>query len=390
METLALHKEAERLQAWLFESALPLWFKQGLDHKRGGCFESLNRDGSGTHSPRRGRLHPRMIFAFCEAGKLGWNGDWRYAALHAYHYFIDHYQTNEGHYANLVSQSGQMLDPSFDLYNQAFALLGFARINEAVHEREKPAIRKRALELLEHLTTHYSHRSGGFKEHSNRSTYFLRSNPHMHLLEAMLAWEEEDPEGPWAGMADDIAGLAFARFYDGATGLGEYFTQDWRCAKGRDGERLEPGHHYEWAWLLTRWGRLHKDASGFEVATQLHTIAETHGLDPTQTFAIMAMDRSYRPMDPTARLWAQAERLKASLLLSSLARGTAQMHYRRSSEQALQGLLAYLEGMKAGLWKDRRHESGRFAQEPVPASSFYHIIGVLSQLTNTKLLDLAS
>ena len=50
--------------------------------------------------------------------------------------------------------------------------------------------------------------------------------------------------------------LALTRFIDPETGvLREFFDADWRAPGGEDG-LVEPGHQFEWAWLLQRWGRL--------------------------------------------------------------------------------------------------------------------------------------
>jgi mannose-6-phosphate isomerase len=76
----------------------------------------------------------------------------------------------------------------------------------------------------------------------------------MHLLEAALAWIAVDPDPGWQGMADGIATLCLERFIDPATGaLREFFAADWSPATGVAGCLAEPGHHYEWAFLLDRW-----------------------------------------------------------------------------------------------------------------------------------------
>ena len=43
--------------------------------------------------------------------------------------------------------------------------------------------------MLKFIFQNWKHEIIGFKEDTNISKYF-RANPHMHLLEASLAWEE--------------------------------------------------------------------------------------------------------------------------------------------------------------------------------------------------------
>jgi hypothetical protein len=124
---------------------------------------------------------------------------------------------------------------------------------------------------------------GGWREPAGPE---FQANAHMHLLEAALAWETLEPDGPWARMADVIVGLARARFIDDRDGfLREFFGPDWRPAEGEAGRLVEPGHQFEWAWLLTRWGRLRGDPWGLEAARRLFAVGE-RGLDPARGVAL--------------------------------------------------------------------------------------------------------
>jgi mannose-6-phosphate isomerase len=49
--------------------------------------------------------------------------------------------------------------------------------------------------------------------------------------------------------------------------------------------------------------------------------------------------------------------------------------------QAAQGLRRYFETDVSGLWYDRLTVDGRFVQQPAPASSFYHIVCALGELS---------
>ncbi len=46
-----------------------------------------------------------------------------------------------------------------------------------------------------------------------------------------------------------------SHFIDAETGgLREFFKADWTPYDGEKGRIMEPGHQFEWAWLLARWG----------------------------------------------------------------------------------------------------------------------------------------
>src|SRR5262249_22924826 len=146
-------------------------------------------------------------------------------------------------------------DASFDLYNQAFALLAYA----CGHGSLDPAggWRAAARTLRRTLSDRFAHPRGGFREDTD-GRLVLRSNPHMHRLEAALVWAAIDDDPAWRIMADEIAELSLRYFIDPATGaVREFFSAaDWSPLPDERGQVVEPGHLYEWAYLLQRWARL--------------------------------------------------------------------------------------------------------------------------------------
>ena len=119
-----------------------------------------------------------------------------------------------------------VLDATFDLYNQAFALLAYACGHETIDPNSD--WRSRAYALIETLKRNFAHPAGGFRE-DPEGRLALRANPHMHMLEAALAWLAVDPNPVWRDMADEIAALCLERFIDRDSGaLREFFASDWK------------------------------------------------------------------------------------------------------------------------------------------------------------------
>src|SRR5262249_45616018 len=151
--------------------------------------------------------------------------------------------------------------------------------------------------------------------------YPLRANPHMHLLEAALVWTSIDPDPRWREFADELVDLCKTRFVDSGRGpVLETFDPQWRPLDQNGVYRVEPGHNYEWAWLLMRWERLTGgDAGAFPV--QMIDFAETHGYDPARGVAMNEVWSDGSASDATARLWPQTERLKAWLAVAQQTHG---------------------------------------------------------------------
>jgi len=66
--------EVTALKRWLFDVALPLWWRDGADRVRGGFHEAISLDGRPFSRPHRARTIARQAFSYCEAGRLGWEG----------------------------------------------------------------------------------------------------------------------------------------------------------------------------------------------------------------------------------------------------------------------------------------------------------------------------
>lgn len=363
--------EAAHLHRWLFDQALPLWWEVGADRSRGGFHEQIGLDGKPIALPHRARSITRQAISYCEAGRLGWNGPWEQAARHALDYLRAHFMTQDGTVVALVNLDGSVRDPTIDLYNLAFALLAFA----CGHRVFGGPWRDHAYALHKTLKGGYSHPGGGFREPNGGAPC---SNPHMHLFEAALAWIAIDDATEWRAMADDLAALCLTRLIDPATGaLREFFGADWSPASGIEGRIAEPGHQYEWAVLLARWAQLTGRDHPAGVS-RLIAFADTHGLDTERNTTINAVLVGGGIHDATARLWAQAERIRAYVIER---RHSGDAHI----GTAIQGLTRFLATPRPGLWFDQLTSDDRFVAEPSRATSLYHIIGAVAALTELKI-----
>jgi len=369
-----LENRVSELRRWLDVDALPLWIKTGLAADGRGFHERIGQDGIPIFSDdRRSRVQPRQTYCFAAAGHSGWTGPWQSAVEQGVAWFDKTYRLDSGLYGNLASADGQLIDPTFDLYNQAFALFACAELSIAMPEK-KAEMRAKALSILDALKREYKHPIAGFEE-ANPPRQPLGSNPHMHLFETMQAWEKVDPTGPWMELTDEIAALAMNHFIDADSGvLREFFDHDWQPMPGDAGKVVEPGHQFEWAWLLVRYGSSRHSPEAIQKANRLFEIAETHGVCPDRKIVIMGLKDDFTVRDSLARLWPQTEWLKASLQLALNSTGDERQRYLASSSKALDALQPFLETPIRGLWYDKWTKDGGMIDEPAPASTFYHIV----------------
>ena len=375
----SLQTGAARFTTWLRQAALPVWSSLGQDEM--GAFEEvLTLDGRHVTTSRRARVQARQLQVYAEAGRQGWRGPWKTVIERGIDRLRAAYLRPDGQMRTLLAADASPLDETATVYDQAFLIFALAAAsgvtNNPVLEDEAAAIRDLLLKGAD--------AKGGLRE---AGSHPYQSNAHMHLLEAALAWEEISGKDQWVALADQIVHLARTRFIDAQTGsLREFFDSDWSPAAGEDGRLVEPGHQFEWAWLMARYGRSRNDAAAIGDAWRLYE-SGLKGVDPKRSIAIDAMNIDGSVRSPRSRLWPQTEWLKASLILATLS-DARRVQCLDQAACAQRALWRYLTPQ--GLWHDKMLESGRFIDEPAPASSFYHIMAAYSQLKHTLTeLDIA-
>ncbi|MDB5462596.1 MAG: manC [Phenylobacterium sp.] len=357
-----LSEAARWYDAWLGEAALPLWAGAGVDPAGGLFQETLSVEGRPVEAPRRARAQARQVFVFASAATAGYGERWLPVARAGWARFVAVYRRPDGLFINRASGDGAPLDAGADIYEQAFVLLAMAALQAA-----DPAAGDLAGEAERVLTALKARRNpaGGFRE---AGSHPFQANCHMHLFESALAWEAAG--GPrWAALSDEIAQLAMSKFIDPATGaLREFFDADWQALSGAGG-LVEPGHQFEWAWLLERWGRSRGDAAARTAAGRLFQNG-LRGVDPVREVAVNALWDDFSVRDGSARLWPQTEHLKAAVVLGDEAQGV----------RAARGLAQYLDVPARGAWRDKLQADGSFVEEPAPATSFYHLMVAILEL----------
>jgi mannose/cellobiose epimerase-like protein (N-acyl-D-glucosamine 2-epimerase family) len=375
----AFLRERDALTAWLLENALPLWWRVDADQAAGGFFEQIGQDGIAIDGVRRVRVPARQVYSFATGRKLGWNGPFE-AVEHGLNFLITRCYAPKGFFWSNVMPDGTPAGREFDLYDNAFGLFALAAAFAARMDRAPLATL--ADTIRGNLIDGWAHPLGGFEDAMPRASP-LRANPHMHLLEAALAWIEIDPASEeWNVLADELAELCLAKFLHPENGcVREFFDGDWNPMPGETGRIAEPGHHFEWGWLLARWGRLRRRADALAAAQNLVLLGERHGVDPVRGVAFNEIWDDLSPKDLNARLWPQTERIKGWLTLASLGETEDEIDDAFAKVAAAAAALRlYFQTPIRGLWRDKMDAQGNFIEEPAPASSLYHIVCAISEM----------
>lgn len=361
-------------RAWMFEAAAPLWAQAGR-HPRGLFAERLDSAGAPDDAPRRLFVQARHVYSFCQMGRLGWDGPWRALAGETVDHLLAHGRRPDGLFIHRFTPEGEVLDARADLYDQAFMLFCLAHAGRALG---RPDLFHVAEGLAAALDAGWRHPAGGFAERDIPRPH-RQQNPHMHFFEAFAALDALAGGAGWRARADDMARLGRDRFIDPASGaVLEHFTEDLKPAPGIDGTRVEPGHCFEWAWLFEAMEA--RGRAGAAISDRLVAFARGCGIDPARGVAINEVLADGSPYRPAARLWPQAERLKAAL---ARLRRTGSVAEAQEARDAYRGLKLYLAMPVPGTWQDVMEADGSFRPMPAPGSSLYHITCAMAELIDT-------
>lgn len=375
--TAGLCKTFDKLRDWLVEEAMPTWSNYGVDLKNGGFYERLDLDYSPITEPRRARLIARQVYFFSVGESLGWEGPADQLIDHGVKALMRHFISSDGRVIASCAADGTEIDSRQHLYDVSFVLLALAKVFQ-----RRPDLSE-VEELAHHITSSLiPHPMGGFIDEISPERQC--ANPHMHLFEAFLAWASlnESVDGFWCDQASSLAYLAAEHMIDNKSGfLIEHFNQDWQPVKIAGDHRIEPGHQFEWSSLLGSWACISNDSYYKEAAKNLCYLAEQYGVDSRRNVAIDCIGERLLPLDTTARLWQQTERLKAwhnQGVSCGFASSTI-----TNCNRARDSVFSFLAHPQRGLWFDHMAPSGEFVLQPVKASSGYHITSCVDFMYNS-------
>jgi len=354
-------------RAWMFEAALPFWAEHGVDRIDGGFYEELAPSGAATACEfKRVRVICRQIYVFSHASLMGWTpgaaiSEW------GYKYLVSQARLREGGWARRLSRHGAVIDATIDLYDLAFVIFAMAWRYRVSGD---PETRAHAIDTLDFILQRMRAPNGGFFP-SLSLTGFREQNPHMHLAEACLAAFEATGIERFLDTAREIVQLFTTRFFDSRT-LGERFDQTWT----RIGDGVEPGHHFEWTWILAHYQRLAGDPVA-TLAARSADFAERHGVDQSTYAVYDKVNEDGAVLRGSSRLWPNTERIKAALALFELDGRDP-----RGAVASSAGLIfdRYFADNRPGLWTDQFDRDGKPLTNAVPASCVYHLFLAFSEM----------
>ncbi|MBM7035497.1 AGE family epimerase/isomerase [Vibrio ulleungensis] len=373
----------QSLARWMSQDVLPLWIDEGFNSTTGEFAESLElTNGKDPLLVRRGRTQPRQIFSMLLAHEMGLLDEQALTIAEKGIEFLDTFsKLEDGTYTFGFDANQGTINHEFGLYKQVFVLFCYA-VAARVTPNNKSLYEQRALDLYNVLKDKYKHPQIGFMEDTEGKKN-LCSNPHMHMLEATLAWELVSDAPIWPTLSDELVTVATTHLISKETGaLSEFFTPNWEVPSDAIDRLVEPGHQFEWAWLLSDWARRRNSSDVKQTAKTLFDIGQRHGVDTERNLTLDQLNDDLTLRSASAHLWPQTEWIKASLALAREAEGAEKLRYLDQAVNGITAMKTYLNTEVSGLWHIKQDDKGAFDSSPAQAGLLYHVLMALAEIKN--------
>lgn len=369
-----IYSTISSLQTRLFLRWVPKWF-EAFSNPEGGFYERLGKGFKPVLTGQRRlvtqcrqlSIYSDYVTRYKKSGDMDLKSSFEFI-VEKYH----NPQTNLWRFS--INDKGDGADETCDLYALSFVIFSFSHYFRASGDGRAKGHALSVLKLIDEKfrLPPLPGLAEGIGQDFVSLDNVRRQNPHMHLLEACLfayaTWKDEC----FAKMADEMVALFYKYFYDvRRDALIEFFNNDLSRPHEEKGRYLEPGHYFEWVWLLKKHAQMKQDTSMHDHTTRkLLDFANRFGWDSLYGGIFDSVAEDGRVMTDTKRIWPFCEALKANVLMLELV-GDRQMLKDRVANMVHVFKTKYMQ--ERGFWTEWLHRDLSEAADYMPGTTPYHV-----------------
>ncbi len=313
------HTNIEYLAQRLLQRWVSKWYEAFPDPATGGFYERLGKGFKPRMVGNRRLLTQcRQLAIYSHAATTGLIR-FKPKLTTLYETMVQKYYVPEtGGWRFSLGDDGKPADNTYDLYSLTFVIFSLSHYYRATQDARAKEHADGMLAFIE--KNFVLPGKPGYAEAIDEQLKPInrqrRQNPHMHLLEACLFAEDTWGDESYTRMSDQLVDLFYQHFFvPEKTMLCEFFTDDLRPDPGI-GHRVEPGHYFEWVWLLKKHAALRGDSARHdEVCEKLLHWANKYGWDKVYGGIFDVLTPEGVVLTDTKRIWPFAEALKANALM---------------------------------------------------------------------------
>lgn len=311
---------ARKFVSYVFGDMAALWASKGWNTAGQHGIERLRTDLTPVAlGYRRSMVVGRQLFFFSQAWHV--TGTPLYADR-AHALFADltgrFWDAEHGGWFFSLGDDHAPANAGKDLYGHALVLFGLAHYATVF---QQPAALDWARRTHVLIQRHLRLPQGWLAQAAARdwrvTDQALEQNPHMHLLEAYLALHAASGDPDFLQEAARIVAL-FAKHLRSPNGAQviEHLDADGRPRQDI-GHLVQPGHSYEWYWLLNEYVDSSGQQDGKILAAPLFDWANRHGVDGLHGGIYDQLDTQGHVFSDRKRIWPVTECIKAHATLAA-------------------------------------------------------------------------
>ena len=197
----------------------------------------------------------RLLFNFATGHRLAGDARYRDAVAHGAEFLLRRFRDEEhGGWLWSCDENGAVLDDAKNSYGHAFVILGLVHASDCLDSK---ALLRTAVETWEVVRRSLLDAHGALlrktsRDFSQRLVANSTQNPMMHLFEALLALGDTEGLGEIHTRAREIADFVLGcRHRAHSGGIPEVYSPEWVPLPTTNGGRVDIGHQFEWAYMLS-------------------------------------------------------------------------------------------------------------------------------------------
>jgi N-acylglucosamine 2-epimerase len=233
----------------LIGSILPFWLKNSPDHRFGGYYTCLTREGKVFDTDKFIWLQGREVWCFSYMyANLEPRPEWKEMALLGADFLEKYGRDADGNWYFSLTEDGRPLVQPYNIFSDCFACMAFAALYRIVPEER---YRRIALDTFENILVRQSDWKGVYNK-AFPGTRPLR-NFSLPMILCNLALEMEGILGKDRvnGMIPDVIHEVMGVFLQPDSGLVlENVAPDGSFVDSFEGRLLNPGHTLEAMWFI--------------------------------------------------------------------------------------------------------------------------------------------
>jgi mannose-6-phosphate isomerase len=375
--SVGAHSTIEYLAQKLLQRWVLKWYEAFTDGADGGFHERLGHSFKPVVFDRRRVLTQcRQLAIYSDAynvtSRATFNPDLN---KHFEYISSNYYVAKIGGWAFSVNLENNNKELFYDLYAQAFVIFSFSHYFRATKDIRAKEL---AYSTFDFILENFIYKNApGYYEALDESLRPMdnkrRHESHMHFLEACLFAYEVWEDDRFLKEAEHLIKLFTEYFYQEKKAiLSEYFSNDLKEPLKDKGHIItEPGHYYEWIWLLKKYENFIGQKGKFDILCMgLLTWANDFGWDKSFGGIYDELDHQGNVVEDTKRIWPFSEGLKANtLLLDSSSDKLALKN--KISEMVEVFKTHYID--ERGFWTEWLDRELKPATDYMPGTTPYHV-----------------